>query len=60
MDRWREAIKELLGSDSFHIVYFYGPEGIGKRRRLMDMIRNEGFVPVEVPLFLLIRHWATF
>lgn len=50
MDRWREAIEDLLESNSFHIAYFYGPEGIGKRRRLMDIIRNQGFIPVEVPL----------
>ncbi len=50
MKREEERLEEIFKEDGMVAVYVYGPEGVGKRRRIMDFLKNMGFEPVEVPL----------
>ncbi len=46
----KERLRKMLEGSGPHALYVYGQEGIGKRKKIMDALRDMGWKPVEVPL----------
>ncbi|UZN23731.1 diguanylate cyclase [bacterium 3DAC] len=43
-------LKRSFEGSGVHALYVYGPEGIGKRKRVMSALKKMGYNPHEVPL----------
>ena len=50
MEDLKERLENVLEGNGPHAVYVYGQEGIGKRQKIMNTLRDMGWNPVEVPL----------